>query len=141
MTFLQLLQHLEQQLGHHQVPLHPGARTVYELMAGGALHHELMKQVSLALFKQNKCQKLSDPVTAATSLAALVPIRLHILRAQETDIDLFHFIEALCVAVDGYFRSHEQPSPAVPARALPQVAQVVAFKRTRLPKPRVKSLA
>ena len=141
MTYLQLLQHLEQQLGHHQVPLNPAARSLPELLAGGAVHQDLIKNVSVRLFKQNRCQKLSDAVNAAASLEALVPIRLEVLRSQQTDVDLFHFIEALCAAVDGYFR-HPEPAPrAAVARALPQAAQVLAFKRSRWIKPRTKSLA
>lgn len=125
MSFLQLMRHLEHGLGHHQVPLNPCARTPADLFICCGVHDEFLKTVTQAIYKQNRCQNLVGAIDAERTLAALVPLRLKVLQSDRTDIDLFQFTEALCAAVDGYFRRESADATAAPALPLP--AQVLAF--------------
>lgn len=125
MSFLQLMRHLEHKLGHHQVPLNPCARTPADLFVSCGVHDEFLKTVTHAIYKQNRCQNLLGALDAERTLAALVPLRLKVLQSDRTDIDLFQFTEALCAAVDGYFR--RESTDIMTAPALPLAAQVLAF--------------
>lgn len=134
MNFLQLVQLLEHRLGHHQVPINPGARELHDLFDNSPLHHELMPRIARAIYKANGCRSLRDPVAAAATFDAIAPIRLQVLRAKDTDVDVYRVIEEVCTAVGAAFDSrNEKPasSASAPERA------VVPFARTR----RVRSLA
>lgn len=125
MSFLQLMRHLEHDLGHHQVPLNPCARTLADLFVTCGVHDEFLKTVTQAIYKQNRCHNLTGALDAEQTLATLVPLRLKVLQSDRTDIDLFQFTEALCAAVDSYFRRESVDAAAAPA--LPLAAQVLAF--------------
>lgn len=125
MSFLQLMRHLEHGLGHHQVPLNPCARTLGDLFVSCGVHDEFIKSVTQTIYKQNRCQNLLAAVDAERTLGALVPLRLKVLQSERTDVDLFHFTESLCAAIDGYFR--REPADEISAPRLPLPAQVLAF--------------
>lgn len=107
MNFKELVQHLEKRIGYHQVPMNPAATGTKDLFESCALHHELMTELVQAIYKENGCRKLSDPVNRQDTFKALSPIRLKVLQSSKTDIDVFHLIENLCLAVDQAFGGNE----------------------------------
>ncbi|GMQ90478.1 MAG: hypothetical protein BMS9Abin10_0861 [Gammaproteobacteria bacterium] len=114
MNFKELVQILEERIGYHQVPINPTATGPKDLFECCALHHEVMTEVVRAIFDANDCRTLTDPVDRQKTFQALSPIRLKILRSTHTDIDVFHLIENLCIAVDQAFSSregHDIPTP------------------------------
>jgi hypothetical protein len=103
MTFLELLQKLEAQLGYHQLPLHTSPTTLKNLFETICLHHELMLRLVQAIYRTNRCHKLTDPVDHRATLEAFAPLRLEVVQSKHTDVDLFRFVDELCVALDQAF--------------------------------------
>lgn len=133
------MRNLEQVLGHHQVPLRPRATRLQDLFESCALHHELMLCLTNAVYKENRCLKLSDPIDRATTLNVLGPIRRDVLRAPHTDVDAFNFIEGLCAAVCAAFEREEPHTPPAPKgrHDAPKPGRVLSFPRFQ----RIKSSA
>ncbi len=131
MTFRELMQQLEAQLGHHQIPLQAAPTGMHDLFEFCALHHELMTEIALAIYKQNNCRALTDQVTRAATLDALAPIRLRVLRSPKTDVDLFHLIEELCRAVDVAFGANESMAKGPAADPVRGRASVISLDRFR----------
>lgn len=114
MNFLALLAHLEERLGSHQLPLNPRASGLRDLFDGIGLHHPLMQKVVRAIYEQNGCRRLTDPVDRHATLNALGPIRLEMLRAHSTDVDLYRLLEELCVAAaDAFAEDKPVGAPAM----------------------------
>jgi hypothetical protein len=131
MNFRELLAHLEERLGNHQLPLNPRATSLRDLFDGIGLHHPLMQKVVRAIYEQNRCRRLDDPVDRMITLNTLGPIRLEMLRAHSTDIDLYRLLEDLCVAVTDAF-AVDKPLPATtPTKPGAQVIPLETFRRRR----------
>ncbi len=140
LTFAQFVRHLERRLGHHQLPLNPAAAGINDLFETCALHHDLMKRLMREIYKKNKCQKLSDAVTRSSTFDAVAPIRLEILRAPHTDIDVFNLMEDLCAAINAAFggdparprsKKSPMPSPGV-ADDSPRIVELSRFRRRKI---------
>ena len=140
LTFAQFVRHLERRLGHHQLPLNPSATGIQDLFETCAVHHELMMRLVREVYKKNKCEKLSDAVTRSPTFDAVAPIRLEILRAPHTDIDLFNLMEDLCAAISTAFggnptrpQSKKRPMPSDEvARNTQRVVQLNRFRRRKV---------
>ncbi len=139
MTFNELMQQLEAHLGHHQIPLHPAPAGMHDLFEFCALHHELMIEIAMAIYKRNDCRSLSDRVTRAATFDALAPIRLRVLRSPKTDVDLFNLMEELCRALDGAFGTNETTAKRPAGDPTRQRAPVVSLQQFRAR--RLRSLA
>jgi len=134
MTFAELLQRLEGQLGYHQIPLNPAATALRDVFESGPLHHDLLTRVVREIYRSNRCRHLRDAVTRDGTFNALAPIRQSLLGAASTDVDAFHVMDDLCRAVAHIFTETEgqrvarrlQPRPA---RA--QVIDLMPFLRAR----------
>ena len=103
MNFIELFKHLESQLGYHQFPVNDAARDLPELFESSASHHELVVRLARDIRKANRCQTMESPIAQDKTEQALSRIRLEILEGKKTDIDLYHFIEDVCVAINQYF--------------------------------------
>jgi len=114
MTFLQLLQALEERLGHVQLPLRSKAASVHEIFEGCGLHHELALTLVRAIYTKNRCHHLKDEVMAETSLRAIAPIHAAVLQAQHTDIDTYRFLETFVANVQAVFGQEPGPRPIKP---------------------------
>lgn len=99
MTFVELVQYLARRLGHHQVPVNTGARALKDLIESSAVHYEILKRVLTAVYARNKCRRLTDPVRLNEAFDALAPVRTEILESARTDVDQYHFMENLCMAI------------------------------------------
>lgn len=127
MNFLELLRALETRLGYHQVPLNPRARGIRDLFEGGPLHHELVVRLMRAIYARNKCQHLTDPVNREATFAALGPIRLEVLRAPHTDIDVYRLMDDLCLAVEQAFRESAGGASQPRVADKPVGARIIPF--------------
>lgn len=104
MLFKQLVQNLEDRLGHHQVPTNARAKALTDILGSCAVHHDFLTTVLRAIYKSNRCQKIDDTVARAPTLAAIEPLRLAVLRDPHTDIDLYRFMEDLCAQTEMLLR-------------------------------------
>lgn len=126
MNFRELLTQLQDRIGYHQLPVNPAATGPKDLFECCALHHELMTELVQAIYKQNGCRKLTDPVNRRDTFTALAPIRLNVLRSSKTDIDVFQLMESLCTAIDQAFdHDHGELGGARP-KSLPDETQKAA---------------
>ncbi len=112
MTFLQLLQTLEDRLGHVHLPLKPQAKALSELFEGCGLHHELTLALVRAVYTENQCRHLKDAVTVEACLRAVGPIHAAVSHADHTDIDTYRFSEAFVAAIQAAFGQGPRPRPA-----------------------------
>lgn len=131
MTFLQLMQWLEAQLGAHQWPLNRDCRDLRSLFETCALHHDLATRLARAIYQANHCRRPCDPVSRADTLGAVIPIRLEVLRAGDTDIDVFRFIETFCENVDLALKAQPRVTADPPAN-MSTGPKILRFPRTRV---------
>lgn len=110
MNFKELVLHLENHIGSHQIPINPAATGTRDLFEGCPLHHELMTELMRAIFEGNGCRALTDTVGRKQTYQAVAPIRLEVLRSAKTDIDKFHLIESFCGAIEQAFGNVESPA-------------------------------
>lgn len=135
MTFIQLLKALERELGYHQFPVDACAPDLARVFESSAVHHDLATRLVREIYRANRCQKLSHPVSRELTLSALIPIRLDILKADNTDIDLFRFIENCCEVIERSLALPVDPPAPVGAAIANSSADVLPFIRPgRLPK-------
>ena len=135
MLFKQLVQHLEERLGHHQVPANARAKSLADILGGCAVHHDFLTTVLRAVYKNNRCQKIDDAIARTTTLAAIEPLRLAVLRDPHTDIDLYRFMEDLCAQTEMLLRDGSEIS----RNAGKSSADVIELPRA--PRGRIKSWA
>ncbi|MEE8481918.1 MAG: hypothetical protein V3S12_01065 [Acidiferrobacterales bacterium] len=136
MTFKQLIDHLENQLGYHQMPVNPRAQGAQDLFESCPLHDDLTKQLARGIFKRNRCQRLSDPVYQDKTESVLTEIRNGVRQEKHTDIDRHNYIEDYCRAVHDFFTagSKENISSKSSFTGTPASAQIIDFDRYRLRK-------
>ncbi|MBE9515639.1 MAG: hypothetical protein IME93_01545 [Proteobacteria bacterium] len=99
MTFIELMQRLEQELGYHQWPVNPAARELREVFDNSPVNGQLAVRIMRSLYKNNLCQKPADAVTLDQCDKTLIPIRLELVHSQTTDIDAYQFMEQMCHAI------------------------------------------
>lgn len=136
MTYRQLVEYLEYQLGYHQMPVNPHAEGPQDLFESCPLHDSLTKQLARGIFKRNRCQRLGDPVYQRKTEAVLAEIRNCVRKENSTDIDRYHFVEDYCRAVNEFFNAGETlANEAKPEATIARPsAQVIDFDRYRLRK-------
>ncbi len=129
MNFYQLLQHFEERLGYHQLPLNPGATGLRDLFEGTPLHHDWMTQFVRAVYSDNRCQRLTDPVTLAETFKALAMLRQQALKASATDVDLRTLVEEVGEAVNAIFADNATATtqPSSPTGG----AEIIPFRGRR----------
>ena len=142
MNFKELLQHLEERLGNHHFPVNPAATNIKDVFASGPLHHDLMVRIVRAIYKDNGCRSLKDPVSAEKTFGAIAPIRLQVLHSTATDVDLYRAVDDLCHALQNIFGLPAPTTPTKPTfarerRATAEIIQLDPARRRR----RLKSLA
>lgn len=142
MKFLELLTQLEKRLGYHQFPINANATEIHEIFESSPVHGQLAIRLARKIYKSNNCKTVNDDITDANTNNALVAIRLEILRAQQTDIDVFTFMHELCHTIkdliaDSENRLHEDaPRPIDTGNT--QTAQIITLENYRR---RIKSWA
>jgi len=131
MNFYQLLQQLEDRLGYHQLPLNPGATGIRDIFDGTPLHHDWMVQLVRAIYAENRCRGLTDPVQRAQTFKALAVLRQQALRAAATDIELRTVVEEVGEMMNEIFADAAvKAAPTVPA-GTPTSADIIPFKSAR----------
>jgi hypothetical protein len=135
MNFKELVLHLESCIGYHQIPINPTATGTKDLFESCALHHELMTDLMRAIYVENGCCKLTDPVNRRRTHDAVAPIRLQVLRSAKTDVDKFDLIENFCTAIEQAFTADDrQPhitSARQPTKEPGRTAQVIPLAKFR----------
>lgn len=131
MNFYQLLQQIEDRLGYHQLPLNPGATGIRDIFDGTPLHHDWMVQLVRAIYAENGCRRLTDPVQRMQSFKALAVLRQQALRASATDIELRTLVEEIGEMLNEIFA--EVASKATPAASAdaPASADIISFESAR----------
>ena len=126
MTFRELIEQLAKRIGQHQLPVNAAATELRGFIDSGAVHYELITQIVTAIYTGNRCRRLNDPVTRDASFEALEPIRLAVLRAPGTDVDVHGLMESICAEVAHAFGvATPNNRPAVPASS----GELVRFRR------------
>jgi hypothetical protein len=109
-NFIELFRHLEHSLGYHQFPVNERAMELSQIFDSSASHHDFVVRLAHEIYKANHCQKLQSPVTREKVEQVLSAIRVKILDDKNTDIDLYHFTEDVCIAVNDFFQHTESDS-------------------------------
>ena len=132
MTYRQLVEYLEYQLGYHQMPVDPHAEGPQDLFESCPLHDGLTKQLVRGIFKRNRCQRLSDPVYQDKTESILKEIRNCVRQEKRTDVDRFNFVEDYCQAVHEFFTAGNVLENKVKPKSpdTPSSAQIIDFDRS-----------
>ncbi|WP_298134775.1 hypothetical protein [Acidiferrobacter sp.] len=133
MTFLQLLQALEERLGRVHLPVRPQAARLSDLFEGCGLHHELAVTLARAIYAENGCRHVRDRVSADACLRAIAPIHAAVAQAEHTDVDTYRFSEGFLAAVQAVFEQRPQPRPTKAAKPSGQVLPFSLMRR-RMPR-------
>lgn len=130
MKFRELVILLENRLGNHQLPANPKAAGLKDLLDGVPLHPDLVRRLLRAIYDENGCRSLDDVVTRHATLDALGPIRLDVLRAPSTDVDVYRLMDDFCTTTAAAFSG--MPAERVtPAEAEREPAKVIPFRLFR----------
>ncbi|MHB1513422.1 MAG: hypothetical protein ACYCTF_09100 [Acidiferrobacter sp.] len=129
MTFLQLLQSLEERLGHIHLPVRPQATGLQDLFEGCGLHHELTVALVRAIYTENHCRHIKDGVVAEASFKAVTPIHAAVAHAERTDIDTYRFSEGFLAALQTAFEQKPHPRPVRPQAPRGQVLPFPTLRR------------
>jgi hypothetical protein len=129
-NYYQLLQRLEEHLGYHQLPFNPAATNLRDLFEGTPLHHDWMSQFVRAVYAENRCQRLTDPVSLAETFNALAVLRQQALKASTTDVDLRALVEEVGEAINTAFADAAAGTlpPSAPAG---NGAEIIPFRGRR----------
>ncbi len=95
MTFRQLIAHLEDRIGNHQIPMRHNCHEIRDFIDADGVHPMLIKNVVRRIYKANRCGYLDAAVTSRATLDALACIRAEMLASPHTDLDEYHLIEAI----------------------------------------------
>ena len=126
MTFRELIELLSKRIGYHQIPINPAATELRGLIDSGAVHYELVTQIVTALYTGNRCRRLGDAISQDATFEALEPIRLAVLRAPGTDVDVHGLMETICQEVAHALGvATPDHGPATPASG----GELVRFRR------------
>ncbi len=131
MNFYQLLQQLEDRLGYHQLPLNPGASGIRDIFDGTPLHHDWMVQLVRAVYAENRCRALTDPVQRAETFKALAGLRQQALRATSTDIELRALVEETGEVMNEIFVEITVKTAPSDATKIPVSADIIPFESAR----------
>lgn len=123
MTYIELLQALEQRLGYQHLPLNSHASNMKNLFESTPVHHELMQRLVQALYRKNACLVLTGTVQRDACFDAIGTVRQETLKAATTDVDAYRLLDDLCQALDEIFEVAQEPT-AVEKKLL---AEVVPF--------------
>jgi len=130
-NYYQLLQHLEERLGYHQLPLNPAATTLRDLFDGTPLHHDWMVQLVRAVYAENGCRNLTDPVQRAQTFKALAVLRQQALRANATDIELRTLVEEIGEILNEIFTELAVKAAPTASTDAPASADIISFESAR----------
>jgi hypothetical protein len=130
MNCYQLLQPLEDRLGYHQLPLNPGATGIRDVFEGAPLHHDWMVQLVRAIYAENRCLGLTDPVHRSETFKALAALRRQALHATTTDVELRALVEETGEAVNEIFPDTAADAPRA-ASGAPRGAEIIPFRAGR----------
>lgn len=136
MTFRQLVKHLENRLGYHQMPVDAGAEGPQDLFESCPLHDDLTKQLVRGIYKRNRCQHMGDPVYQDKTESVLKEIRNCVRQEKRTDVDRYNFVEDYCQAVHEFFtddRLLDNDTRTDPSDTRSS-AQIIDFERYRMRK-------
>lgn len=131
MNFYQLLQQLEDRLGYHQLPLSPGATGIRDIFDGTPLHHDWMVQLVRAMYAENGCRNLTDPVQRAQTFKALAVLRQQALRASATDIELRTLVEEIGEMLNEIFTEVSIKTTPAASPEIPASADIISFESAR----------
>jgi len=136
MTFRLLIEHLENQLGYHQIPVDARAEGLQDLFESCPLHDDLTKRLARGIFKRNNCQNMGDPVYQDKTESVLKEIRSCVRQEKRTDIDRYNFVEDYCQAVHEFFTVGNAAENVTESSSLatPHSAQIINFERYRMRK-------
>jgi hypothetical protein len=88
-----------------------------------------------AIYVENGCCKLTDPVSRKRTHDAVAPIRLQVLRSAKTDVDKFDLIENFCTAIEQAFTADDRQSHIAsarqPTKESARTAQVIPLAKFR----------
>jgi hypothetical protein len=125
MTYIELLQALEQRLGYQHLPLNPHASNMKNLFDSTPVHHELMQRLVQALFRNNECRLLTDAVACNVCFEAVGMVRQETLKTATTDVDAYRLLDDLSEALIEIFKIVQEPIAAEEKRS----AEIVPFTR------------
>ncbi len=131
MTYLELLQALEHQLGYQHLPLNPRARTLKDLFECSPVHHELMRQLTQNLYRVNACRTFSDDVTRAACFDAIGAVRLQAFATQNMDVEAVRLLDNLCRALNEILAETASLTSTEPVKSSAEVIQLEPFRRAR----------
>lgn len=107
MKFKLFIQALEKSLGYHHIPFNRDGTTIQNLFDGTPVQSEFVIKLVRAIYKENKCASLETVITKTITEKCLAESRLEALKSKHIDIDTFNFIEDLCHAVNGAFKTEQ----------------------------------
>ncbi len=124
LTFRDLIRHLADEIGRHQIPVRTRATDIHEFIGPDSIHHELVNELVRAIYKANRCGHLDAPVHAAGTFNALGNLRARLSQSNRADVDQINLIDDIGWTVrelldDGAGLAGHIDHPAAPATILP----------------------
>lgn len=120
-----LLVALEHRLGTCHILVRRDAREPATLLAPTGIHDRLVKQLTQAIYRGNRCYHIRALVLPRASLAALLPVRVRALEDPRADLATVRFLNDFQRAVRLAFGPLRDTVPDAPSPTLK--GQLLAF--------------
>ena len=96
MTFRQLIQHLAEKIGMHQIPVDTSANEIRYFLAEDGVHHQFVTALVRDIYKYNSCGHLDATIDRVKTMSLLGKIRANLLSEEDADICKVRLMNQLC---------------------------------------------
>ncbi|GJL81984.1 MAG: hypothetical protein DHS20C01_16180 [marine bacterium B5-7] len=112
MQFIEYIQRLSESLGEHQLPIDRNFVRAREIVHPDALHYPIMKQMVVAMYRNNHCSNPTDTIRLEPLFDILGELKFEQQQIDEQDIDAIELLEHIGeLTLDLFATSKSNPLP------------------------------
>ncbi|MDE0309481.1 MAG: hypothetical protein OXI60_06575 [Acidiferrobacterales bacterium] len=114
-TFRNLVSTLADQIGHHQIPIEQTAMHPAALITSDAIHYDIVKKLTRAIYRANSCYHLNAPIYFESTFDAIGEIYGDIVNSDVSDIDQVELVHQIGSVAAEFFKQYDSYPTALQA--------------------------
>ncbi len=104
-TFRKLVSTLADNIGHHQIPVEQTAMHPAALITSDAIHYDIVKKLTRAIYRANNCYHLNAPVYFEATFDAIGEIYGDVVNSNDSDIDQVNLMQQIGIVAAEFFKT------------------------------------
>lgn len=96
MKFRHFITALADRIGRHQIPVENHATEIRYFLGHDGVHHDFITGLVRTIYCENHCGHLDAAIDPQLTMKTIAGAREDIIKARDTDICQFRFVDALC---------------------------------------------